>query len=252
MVWVHDLNPILLKIGALEIRWYGVMYVLAFLLTYWYCRTRIRKGKLDLTEDELDWFLLWLVAGMILGARVFEVFVWNWEYYQQYPGEIVKIWHGGLSFHGALLGMAIAAFAFCRKKGKSFLHLADAIIVPASLGNALGRIGNFINGELYGRLTDAPWGVVFPGVEGARHPSQLYEAFYNAVIFAILWLAKDRKLPRGFLFGLWLALYAVARFITEFFREPDKMVGFLTLGQFLNVFVFAAGLGLLFWLKKRA
>lgn len=251
MVFVHNLNPVFLDLGFIEIRWYGVMYVLAFLFAYWYARKRIRDKKTSLAENELDTLLLWCVVGMIVGARVFEVFVWNWNYYAANPGEIIKFWHGGLSFHGALAGIIVAGWLFARSKKKSFLELADLFVVPGALGNAFGRIGNFINGELYGRITDVPWAVVFPGVEGPRHPSQLYEAFYNVLVFAVLWFLKDKKMRFGSLFAAWLVLYAAARFVTEFFREPTVMVGPLTLGQALNIPMILAGIGLWWWIKEK-
>lgn len=251
MTFVHNINPVLLDVGIFEIRWYGLMYVLAFLFVYWYCRRCIKQGKLKLTESEFDWLLLWMVVGLLVCARLFHVFVWNWSYFSQNLAQIPMFWLGGLSFHGGLIGLVLALLIFCKVKDKPILNKFDIFIVPLALGQAFGRIGNFVNGELYGRITDVAWGVQFPGAEGFRHPSQLYAVFYNIVIFAILWKLKDKKMPIGALFGIWLVLYAVFRFVNEFFKEPETMIGLLTLGQFLNLFMIAGAIGLFVYLKKK-
>lgn len=251
MVFEHALNPVLLELGPLQIRWYGLMWALGFLAVYWYLRKAARTGLIRMSDAQVDSFMVWGTIGTLVGARLFEVFVWNWPYYAENPAEIVAVWHGGLSFHGGLAGVVLAAWLFCRKYRIGFLNLADVCVVPLALGQAFGRVGNFINGELWGRETSLPWGVKFPGAEGYRHPSQLYEAFYNVVIFGILWGLKNRKLPDGSLLALFLILYSIFRFITEFFRDPQgAMFGPLTLGQALNIPMLIAGIWLL-WLVKR-
>lgn len=250
MVFEHALNPVLLDLGPLQIRWYGVMWALGFLLVYWYVRKSAREGLIKITDDDVDWLMVWITVGTLLGARLFEVFVWEWQYYAANPGEIIAIWRGGLSFHGGLLGSVIAGYWFARRRKLSFLNLCDVCSVPVALGLAFGRIGNFINGELWGRITNVPWAVKFPGAEGYRHPSQLYESFYSFVLFGILYAFRARKWPHGSLFALFLMLYAVFRFITEYFREPTVMVGPLTLGQALNIPMFLAGLALWLWVRR--
>jgi phosphatidylglycerol:prolipoprotein diacylglycerol transferase len=245
----HALNPILVELGPLQIRWYGVMWALSFLTLYWYVRKSARERLIALNDEDIDWLMVWLVMGTLLGARIFEVFVWEPEYFFANPGEILKIWHGGLSFHGGFLGGLIAGYLFARKRKVSFLNLADVCIVPITLGQAFGRMGNFINGELWGRITTVPWAVRFPYVDGYRHPSQLYEAAYDFVIFGILWSFRKKKLPQGSLLALFLMLYAVFRFITEYFREPTTYIGPLTLGQALNIPMLIAGVAL--WLAVR-
>jgi phosphatidylglycerol:prolipoprotein diacylglycerol transferase len=251
MVFEHALNPVLLQLGPLEIRWYGVMWALSFLLVYVYVLRSARSRLIKLTDDDVDWLMIWLVAGIILGARLFDVFVWEWAYYSANPGEIIAIWHGGLSFHGGLIGGLIAGWLFARRRKISFLNLCDVCIVPIALGQALGRIGNFINGELYGRVTNVPWGVQFPGAEGYRHPSQLYEALYDIVIFIVLFSLRKKKMRHGSLLALFLVLYSIFRFVTEYFREPTAFVGPLTLGQALNIPVFVFGVGLWIYLQKK-
>jgi phosphatidylglycerol:prolipoprotein diacylglycerol transferase len=246
----HALNPVLLDIGPLEIRWYGVMWALAFLFVYWYVRRAARQGMIKLSDEDVDWLMLWLVAGIIIGARLFEVLVWEPGYYFANPSEIIAIWHGGLSFHGGLLGGLVAGYLFARKRKISFLNLCDVCIVPIALGQVFGRIGNFINGELWGRIASVPWAVKFPGAAGYRHPSQLYEAFYDLVIFFILFSLAGKKRKNGFILALFLVLYSVFRFIAEFFREPTAYVFGLTLGQALCVPMLIVGIWLYFYSKR--
>jgi phosphatidylglycerol:prolipoprotein diacylglycerol transferase len=252
MVFEHALNPALLSLGPLEIRWYGVMWALSFLVVYLYVRRSARERLIKLSDDDVDWLMIWLVAGIILGARIFEVFAYEWKYYAANPGEIIAIWHGGLSFHGGLIGGIIAAYWFARRRKISFLRLADICIVPIALGQAFGRIGNFINGELFGRVTSLPWGVKFPGAEGYRHPSQIYEALYDVVIFIVLFSLRRKKMPDGSILALFLVLYSIFRFIAEYFREPTAYVGPFTMGQALNIPMFVVGIGLWFYAKRKS
>jgi len=247
----HTLNPILLSLGPLEIRWYGLMWALGFLCVYWYVRNSARKGLIKLTDDDVDWLLVWVVIGVLLGARIFEVFIWNWSYYAANLGEIIKIWHGGLSFHGGLVGGIVSGYWFSRRKNVNFLNLCDVFIVPVVIGLMLGRIGNFINGELWGRITNVAWAVKFPGAEGFRHPSQLYEAFYSLALFGILFSQRNKKLQHGSIIAFFLILYSVFRFITEYFREPTTYIGPFTLGQLLNIPMFIFGVWLLWWIRKK-
>lgn len=247
----HALNPILFELGPLQIRWYGVMWALSFLLVYWYVRKSAREQLIKLTDDDVDWLMVWMTVATLLGARLFEVLVWEPGYYFSNLAEIPAIWHGGLSFHGGLLGGLLGVYLFARRRAVPYLNLLDVIVVPVAFGQALGRLGNFINGELWGRVTTVPWAVQFPGAEGYRHPSQLYEAAYDIVIFGILWMFRGKKLRHGTLFALFLVLYAAFRFVTEYFREPTSYVGSFTLGQALNIPMFLAGIVILFWLRRK-
>ncbi len=242
-MFTHAINPTILQLGPLEIRWYGLMYVLAFIVTFYYVRAAIRQGKLALTEKELDTLLGWMVAFMIIGARLFYAIFYNPQYFMEAPWKLLFIWEGGLSFHGGFLGIVLAVWWYGRKKGVPFLKLADTFCVPIALGNAFGRLGNFINGELYGVPTNLPWGVIFPGAEGPRHPTQLYEAAYNVAIFGILYSLRNKQWKDGMLFGIFMMLYGIFRFAVEFIKDLPQF-GPLTMGQWLTLPVFLLGVWL--------
>ena len=184
--------------------------------------------------------------GAVLGARIFYVFVYNLPFYLSNPFEIIAVWHGGLSFHGGIIGAVIAGIYFTKRKKIDFYELADIVVIPLALGLALGRLGNFINGELYGRIADVPWAVKFPDAEGFRHPSQIYASFKDWLIFFTLWVIKDKNLPKGFMFWLFVVMYSTLRFIVGFFRAPDPQLGFilgpLTMGQILSIIMFFVGI----------
>ena len=186
MVFIHNISPVLAHFSVfgipLEIRWYGLFYVLSFLIAYFMIKYLAKQRKLGITEDDVADLILYLLLGVVLGARLFYVIFYNPFFYLSNPLEIPAVWHGGLSFHGGLVGAIAAGWYFCRKKKISFYRLADIAVIPAALGLAFGRIGNFINGEVVGRITNLPWGVKFPGYEDFRHSSQIYESFKNLFI----------------------------------------------------------------------
>lgn len=241
----HNIDPTILTIGPLEIRWYGLMYVLAFLAVFYYAKRAINNGKLRLTEKELDNFLVLLVVAMIAGARIFYAVFYNPTYFLNNPLKIIAVWEGGLSFHGGLAGMLLAAIWYTRKKNLSLLKIADVFVVPLAIGNALGRLGNFINSEIYGVPTDLPWGVVFPGIEGARHPTQLYAVAYNLIIFGILYSQRNKEWKPGRMLGLFMILYSVFRFVNEIFKDM-VYYGPLTMGQWLTIPVLLIGIWLVY------
>lgn len=245
-MFTHAINPTLLHLGPLEIRWYGIMYVLAFIVTYYYLKAAINKNKIKITLKELDNLMGYMVIAMIIGARLFEAIFYEPAYYLSQPWKILFVWEGGLSFHGGTLGIILVAYWFARKKNIPFLRIADLFIVPLAIGNALGRIGNFINGELYGIQTSLPWGVVFPTAEGARHPTQLYEAAYNLFNFAVLFSVRNKNWKDGTLFGLFLVIYSICRFGVEYLKDLPSY-GPFTMGQWLTIPLFIAGL----WLLRR-
>ncbi|MBW2977187.1 prolipoprotein diacylglyceryl transferase [Candidatus Woesearchaeota archaeon] len=254
-MFVHSIDPVLLRLGPFEVRYYGLFFVLGFVMAYFIIGYLADKKKLGLKKEDVADFLLYIIIGTILGARIFYVLVYNLPFYLENPLEIIAVWHGGLSFHGGFIGAVIAVIYFCRKKKISFYELADIAVIPLALGLALGRIGNFINGELYGRITNVPWAVEFPGAEGFRHPSQIYESFKNLLIFFVLWKIKDKKLPKGFLSWLFVVMYSALRFFVEFFRAPDEQIGFffgfLTIGQVLSLVMFLVGTVFLYKINKK-
>ncbi len=243
-MFYHNINPTLLKLGPFEIRYYGIIYVLGFILAYFFINYLAKQKNLKLNKDDIWDLLFYLIIGTVIGARIFEIIIYNPSYYFKNPFEMLAIWHGGLSFHGGLIGAVIAGYLFCKKKKIEFYDLADICVIPLAFGLFLGRIGNFINGELIGRVTNLPWCVKFKSYEGCRHPSQLYESFKNLVIFSILWFLKDKKLKKGIMFWSFILMYSTLRFFIEFFRAPDEQIGFilgLTMGQWLSIAIFVVG-----------
>ena len=255
-MFYHTIDPVLFRIGPLEVRYYGIIYVLGFIIAYFMIQHLARKREMGLSKDDLSDLIFYELIGVVIGARLFYIIFDNLNYYLQKPLEVFAVWHGGLSFHGGLAGAIVAAYWFSRKKKFDLLALADIVVIPAALALALGRIGNFLNGELVGRITNAPWAVQFQGYEGFRHPSQLYESAKNFLIFGVLWYLKGKKLPKGMLFWTFTLLYSVLRFFIEFVREPDSQLGFivfnLTMGQLLNVAMLIVALFFIFNLYKKS
>jgi len=248
-----NIDPILFSFGPLKIRWYGLMYLFGFLFSYLLVRFQLARQKTPLLSKEqvLDLYF-YLILGLILGARMGYILFYNFKEYLQHPLEIMAVWHGGMSFHGGLLGVLLTSWYFCRKSKIALLTLGDLIIVTAPIGLGLGRLANFINGELYGRITHVPWGMVFPqGGPWPRHPSQVYEAILEGgVLFFLLWMKKDQKTFPGILIVRFLILYGLFRILVEFFREPDAQVGYLwgllTMGQLLSALMIFVGCFLLY------
>ena len=250
-----SIDPVLIEIGPLAIRWYALAYVFGIWFGLFYmarlCRSPSLWGKAaPFTEDHVHEFFLWAVLGIILGGRLGYVLFYNLPYYLENPVRILMVWQGGMAFHGGLFGMAVAAWLYTRKNKLSFLSLGDALAAVAPIGLFLGRIANFINGELWGRATSMPWGVVFPGAgEMARHPSQLYEAFLEGLLlfFILRFCTHSWNLLRrpGLVMALFFAFYGAARIFVEFFREPDPQIGFLfggwTMGMLLSLPLLAGG-----------
>lgn len=250
----HAIDPVLLHVGPLEVRYYGLIYALGFVMGYFMLLHLAKKRKIRISKDDASDLILWLLIGVVAGARLFYVLFYNLPYFWQNPFEIFFIWQGGLSFHGGLAGAIVAACLFCRKKKVELLELLDVMAIPAALALALGRIGNFLNGELPGTATNVAWCVNFPGVEGCRHPSQLYAAAKDFFIFTVLWMLKDKNLPKGTLAFTFLLMYSMLRFMVEFTRAPDPQLGYLafglTMGQLLNVGLFAIAMGCLAYVRN--
>jgi phosphatidylglycerol:prolipoprotein diacylglycerol transferase len=261
-------DPVLVHIGPFAIRWYALAYIFGILLGWVYARALIRsqtlwggnavKNLAPMTVVDFDDFILWVTLGIIVGGRAGYVLFYNLEYFAENPLEIVQIWNGGMSFHGGFAGCVVVVVLFARARGIPFLSLGDITCAVGPIGMFLGRIANFINGELWGRAAEVPWAMVFPG-GGAlpRHPSQLYEAVLEGLVLlavlALLMRAGALKRP-GLIIGCFAAGYAIARTTCEFFREPDAQLGFLwggaTMGQLLSAPLFLAGLGFIVYALK--
>jgi phosphatidylglycerol:prolipoprotein diacylglycerol transferase len=251
MVFVNNLNPILLSMGPLQIRWYGILYALSVVLVYFYVRNEINKKRLHVSLDDFDMGYFWIIISMVLGARLFEVFVYHPGYFFANPSEIFMIWKGGLSFHGGLVGALLASWIWCRKKKVKFLQFADTIVVPAALVQAFVRLGNFFNSELVGRAFDGAWAVVYTAVdEIPRHPVQIYEIVYNLIVFGVLYSLRKKGLPYGSLFALFMILYSAFRFVVEFFKEPTATIIGMPTGQWLSIILFGFGIWLWFRVRK--
>lgn len=245
-----------MRIGPFAVRWYGMMYLLGFASSYLLVKLQIKKKGLPVPHDFVDSLYYWLMFGLLIGARLGYIIFYDLATYLREPLEVFRIWHGGMSFHGGLIGSVIAGIFFSGKTRVDFWQTADLVIVTAPIGLGLGRIGNFINGELYGRVTDVPWAMVFPaGGSLPRHPSQIYEFLLEGILlFIILWTVKDRGLRAGVLTSFFLILYGLFRFSIEFFREPDAQVGFIlgviTMGQILSAGMILTGVAIYYQRRK--
>jgi phosphatidylglycerol:prolipoprotein diacylglycerol transferase len=257
---VHpNFNPIAFEIGPIAVRWYGLMYLLAFVLFVWLGKIRARRNLLTGWHPrDVDDMLFYGVFGVILGGRLGYVLFYKPLYYAQHPLEIFQVWAGGMSFHGGFLGVLIALWFFARARGKRWLDVTDFVAPMVPLGLAAGRLGNFINGELVGRATDVPWAMVFPQIDAIpRHPSQLYQlGLEGLLLFALLWWYAERQRPMGAVSGLFLVGYGAFRFLAEYTREPDNFLGFLagglTMGQWLSLPMFVIGILMMVMAYRRA
>lgn len=246
------IDPVALTIGSLQLRWYGLMYVLAFGLGWWLARRRAARPGSGWSARDVDDLLTCVMLGIILGGRLGYVLFYDLAAYLRDPLEIVRIWNGGMSFHGGLLGVLVAFWYFARSRGRSFLEVSDFVAPLVPQGLFFGRIGNFINGELWGKVSNAPWAVVFPAAGPyPRHPSQLYEAaLEGALLFVLLWAYAAKPRKPGAVSGFFAVGYGVFRFMVEFVRVPDVQLGYLafgwlTMGQLLCLPLIAVGLWLL-------
>ena len=255
MIPYPNIDPVIFRLGPLAFRWYGLMYLVGFVAGFFIIRNRYLKTVPRTDPKRVESLVLWACLGLIVGARLGEVIFYHWvdySFYLENPLEIIAVWHGGMSFHGGLIGAVLAGAAYLLWRGMPILPATDAAFLAVPIGLGAGRLANFINGELYGRVTELPWGMVFPGAGPLpRHPSQLYEFLLEGpLLFVILWLVRDR-LGTGRLTALFLILYGLFRFLVEFVREPDPQLGFvlswLTMGQILCLVQVAAGVLLWLW-----
>jgi phosphatidylglycerol:prolipoprotein diacylglycerol transferase len=258
------IDPVLVHVGPLAIRWYALAYIFGILLGWVYARAIIRNGSLwggkaPLTVEQFDDFVLWVTLGIILGGRIGYVLFYNLPFFAAHPLQVFQLWNGGMSFHGGFTGCVIAVVLFARSRGIPVFSLGDITCAVGPIGLFLGRIANFINGELWGRPTDVPWAMVFPnGGPIPRHPSQLYEAALEglallAVLAVLIRLGALRQ--RGIIVGSFAVFYAIARSTCELFREPDVQLGFLwggtTMGMLLSIPLFLFGVALIVWARRQ-
>lgn len=245
------IDPVFFRLGPLQFRWYGLMYVLGLLAAYVLIKRRAAARHIPLSPVQLSDLILYAALGVFLGGRLGYTLFYNSAYYLQHPVKILAVWEGGMSFHGGLIGTCLALCLFCYKKGFPVYPIADLAAQAVPIGLGLGRLGNFINGELYGRPTDVEWCMVFPrGGEACRHPSQLYEmALEGVVLFTVLWAIARTPRPPGTVFWSFVAGYGIVRSVVELFREPDAHLGFvlgpLTMGQLLSIPMILLGLVML-------
>ena len=256
MIPYPHIDPVIVRVGPFAVRWYGMMYLLGFWVSYLLVAYQVRKKGLDLGKNFVGSLYTYLILGLLIGARLGYVVFYNLSYYDAHPLEVFALWQGGMSFHGGLIGSVAAGVYFCRKMRQDPWEIADLVAATAPIGLGLGRLGNFINGELYGRVTGQPWAMVFPsGGPLPRHPSQLYELFFEGVVlFVVLWILKDRGFRSGLLMAIFLLLYGLFRFLIEFFREPDPQIGFIfgpfTMGHLLCALMIITGSALVYLRKK--
>lgn len=257
---VHpQFDPVAIHLGPLAVHWYGLMYLLGFALFLWLGKRRIRVLKWPGWDDRLlDDLLFYGVLGVVLGGRLGEVLFYHPAYYLKNPASILAVWEGGMSFHGGFLGVLVAIAIFSRQRKISWLQLMDFIAPLVPLGLGAGRIGNFINAELWGRPTTSVWGMIFPNVDNIpRHPSQLYEfALEGLALFALLWIYSRTPRPVGAVSGLFLIGYGSFRFLAEFTRNPDEgifgLMSFgISMGQWLSLPMIIAGIGLMVWAQRQ-
>ena len=258
-----DLDPVLFQWGWIVIRWYSLAYIFGLLGAWGLARKMSRASNSPFTVLKIDDFLLWATIGIVVGGRLGYVFFYNFRYFMEFPFQILAVWQGGMSFHGGLLGVIIATLLFAYKKKIPILSMGDILVCVAPVGLFLGRLANFVNGELYGRVSQSvPWVMIFPdGGDLPRHPSQLYEAgvegLFLFVVLNTLWWGVPRLRGRaGFFSGLFFLLYGVGRFILEYFREPDAQLGLLiadlSMGQLLCFPMIVLGIALLIYASPRA
>jgi phosphatidylglycerol---prolipoprotein diacylglyceryl transferase len=224
------ISPIIFDLGFLQLRWYGLLFIVGIILSY-FIVLKIAKEK-GIKKEIFEKYLIWAIASIVVGARLFEVLFYNPAYYFTNPLKIFFIWEGGLASHGAIIGLILVTFIFAKKYKLHFYDLADIIVIPCGLAAAFVRLGNFFNGELVGNITSSKIGMKFNNYEGLRHPVQLYQSFTNFIVFGIMYFYRNLK--RGIPFWGFLAIYSVGRFITEFFKDIDKYAG-LSLAQWISL-----------------
>ena len=270
-IWQHlpeKIDPVIFEIGRFKLQYYGLMYIVAFAVTYYLAMYRIKhEDRFEISADQIKDVTVNMLLGLVIGARLGYVLFYNFSYYLRHPLEIILPFQfsggiqfvgiSGMSYHGGLMGVLLAGWLYVRKHKLRFWNGCDLFIPVIPLGYTFGRLGNFINGELYGRATASPIGMYFPLAPGSerRHPSQLYEAFFEGIfLFAVLWIIRKKKFPEGAMLGFYLIGYGVVRFIIEYFRQPDAHLGFVffsfSMGQVLCGLMIFGGALLYLYLRR--
>lgn len=254
------IDPIAIELGPIAIRWYAIAYIAGLMLGWRYVKWLVSKPPHAMRDADVDDFLVWATLGVVLGGRLGYVLFYKPSYFLSHPLEVFQTWHGGMSFHGGALGVIIAIILFARRRGLNLFAIGDVVCCAVPIGLFFGRVANFINGELFGRVApDVPWAMIFPGGgPDPRHPSQLYQAGLEGLllftVLFLLWRIRDVREHRGTLAGIFLMGYGIARIIGEFFRQPDAHLGFLvggaTMGQLLSIPLILAGAGVVWWAHK--
>ena len=252
------IDPIALDLGFIQIHWYGLMYLIAFGLAYWLGSVRAAKPNSGWNSDQVSDMIFYGALGVVLGGRIGYILFYNFPHFIDDPLVLFRVWEGGMSYHGGLIGVLIAMLLFGRRHKKTFFQTTDFVVPLVPLGYFAGRMGNFINGELWGRPTDVPWGMVFPHVDSAvRHPSMLYQGVLGGIVlFIIIWIYSSKRRPTMAVSGAYLLGAGIFRFVNEFFREPDPQLGFiafdwLTMGQLLSIPLVFSGCGLLYFAYRK-
>tara|TARA_X000001036_G_scaffold417269_1_gene435086 strand:- start:932 stop:1702 length:771 start_codon:yes stop_codon:yes gene_type:complete len=246
---IHDINPIFISLGDFHIYWYGIMYLIAFLSAWYVGNLYIKKNIVGINRDDFSDLMFYCFLGILIGGRVGYTIFYNFSYTLENPITIFYLWNGGMSFHGGFIGVILAIVYFCKKNKIPFFEISDFIVRLVPIGLFTGRVGNFINGELWGKPTDIIWGVIFPKIDNLpRHPTQIYEAILEGIVlFIILNFVFTEKLKASVMTSYFLILYSLFRFTVEFFRVPDAHIGYLalnwvTMGQILCIPMFLLGL----------
>jgi phosphatidylglycerol:prolipoprotein diacylglycerol transferase len=249
--WVHNIDSVIVSLGPLPIRWYGVMYLLGFGIGYWLLLYRRKRGLLQLPDaNAVQDLVFYAFCGVLIGGRLGHCLFYDPRYYFSHPAEILMVWKGGMASHGGIAGVMVALYIFARQRGVSFWHLLDNIALAVTPGLGFGRIANFVNAELHGKPTDGSWGVIFPTIDQVpRHPVQLYQAATEGLLlFLILMWVGRRPVPPGRICGLFGIFYAIVRIVTEHYRAPSPLLDGpaglgITQGQFLSLFALGIGVG---------
>jgi len=259
MLQYPNIDPVAISLGPLAIHWYGLMYLVGFVAAWLLMRYRASKPGSSWKPDQLADVVFFCAIGVIVGGRVGYLLFYNFDHFASEPLSILKIWQGGMSFHGGFIGVALAIIFYAWRSGRRIFEVGDIVAPVTAIGLGAGRIGNFINGELWGRTTDVPWGMVFPGAGAEpRHPSQLYQfALEGVLLFLLVWIYSSRPRPVMAVSGCFIMLYGLLRFIVEFFRQPDAHLNFvafdwMTRGQQLSVPMFLIGLLMMIWAYRKS